>query len=100
VLQFEMVDSPDTRKIKALAMALLAAFIGMEIGIFFLSWTYHYVLWIHFGLVTALWSVTKRMYPTYELKFTWKEMRTIMVACVAFLIVWSLYIKKKGAWDV
>jgi hypothetical protein len=100
VLRFEMLDSPETRQLKALAMGLLAAFIGMEIGIFFLSWTYHYVLWIHFGLVTALWSVMKRLYPSFEVKLTWKEARLIMFACVAFLVAWSIYIKRKGAWDV
>jgi hypothetical protein len=99
VIRFEMIDSADTRKVKALAMGLLAAFIGLEIGIFFLSWTYHYVLWIHFGLVTSLYCVVKRMYPAYECKLTWKEARNIMMGYVAFLTVWGIYIKQKGAWD-
>jgi len=99
VMRFEMPDTLETRRLKALAMGMLAAFIGCEIGIFFLSWTYHYVLWIHFGLVTSLYCVTKRMYPTYECKLTWKEARNVMMGYVLFLTAWALYIKHKGAWD-
>ena len=41
---------------RAWAIGLLAAFIGLAVGIFFLSFTYHYVLWIYLGLSGALYS--------------------------------------------
>jgi hypothetical protein len=99
IIRFEMPDNKDTRTIKALAMAILAAFIGCEIGIFFLSWTYHYVLWIHFGLVTSLYCVVKRMYPTFQCDLTWKEARALMIGYVVFIVVWARYIIYKHAWD-
>jgi hypothetical protein len=99
VLQFEMPESYDTRVAKACAMAMLAAFAGIGVGIFFLSWTYHYVLWVHFGLAGALYAVIKRRYPTYRCDFTWKEMRNVMLGFVAFLVGWSIYIVRKGAWE-
>ena len=99
VLRFDMPDSYDARVMKALAMAMLAAFAGIATGIFFLSWTYHYVLWLHFGLAGALYSVVKRRFWDYRCDFTWKEKRNLMVGFVLFLVVWSQYIKRKGAWD-
>jgi hypothetical protein len=99
VLRLEMADSPDTRALKAIAMAVLAAFIGCDAGIFFLSWTYHYVLWIHLGLVTALYAVVKRLYPSFEVTLSWKEARNVMMGYVAGLVVFTLYIRYKGAWD-
>jgi hypothetical protein len=99
VLQYPMVNSYDTRVMKALAMAMLAAFAGIGTGIFFLSWTYHYVLWLHFGLAGALYSVVKRRFWDYRCDFSWKEKRNVMVGFVVFLIVWSAYIKHKGAWE-
>lgn len=100
VMRLDMVETKDTRRLKAIAMATLAAFIGLEIGIFFLSWTYHYVLWIHFGLVSALFTITKRMHPSFKCDLTWKEAKRLMFGYVAFIIVWSGYIKYKGAWTL
>ncbi|APR85085.1 Putative membrane protein of ExoQ family, involved in exopolysaccharide production [Minicystis rosea] len=99
IMRFPMVDNQDARTLRAIAMAILAIFVGAVIGIFFLSWTYHYVLWIHFGLVASLYTVMKRLYPTFEVKLTWKEARAVMAGYIAFLLVWTHYIKSKGAWD-
>lgn len=98
VLQFEVVDTPETVTIKALAMALLAALIGCSLGIFFLSWCYHYVLWIHWGMCGALYSCVKRLYPEYECKLTWKDVRYICPGYIVFLFLWSRYIMSKNAW--
>ena len=99
IMRFPMVENQDSRTLRAVAMAILAIFVGAEVGIFFLSWTYHYVLWIHFGLVASLYTVVKRLHPTFEVKLTWKEARAIMAGYVGFLIVWTSYIKSQGAWD-
>lgn len=99
VLRFEMVDSPDARVLEAFATAVLAIFVGAAAGIFFLSWTYHYVLWIHFGLSSSLYAVVKRMYPTFEVKLRWKDARNVSLGYLGLLIVWSGYIRYKGAWD-
>jgi hypothetical protein len=99
VLRYPMAEEPDTVRVKALAMAVLAAMIGASIGIFFLSWCYHFVLWVHFGLSGALYCCVKRMFPAYECKLTWKEARAIFACYIAFLVFWSAYIKYKGAWE-
>ncbi|HEX7669060.1 MAG TPA: hypothetical protein VF395_05740 [Polyangiaceae bacterium] len=51
------------------AMALLAAFAGLTVGIFFLSFTYHYVLWIYIGLSGALYSAVRTHYPQFRVRF-------------------------------
>jgi O-antigen ligase len=51
------------------AMALLAAFAGLGVGIFFLSFTYHYVLWIYIGLSGALYSAVRVHHPTFRVRF-------------------------------
>ncbi len=99
VLRFEMAETPDNVKIKALAMGMLAALIGGAIGIFFLSWCYHFVLWIHLGMVGALYACVKRQYPAYECKLTRKEGVQIFFGYVGFVIFWAYYIRVKGAWD-
>jgi hypothetical protein len=100
VLQYPMVEEhPDTPTLKALAMGMLAAMIGLSIGIFFLSWCYHYVLWVHYALCGALYCCTKRLYPAFDVKITTKQKRLIFVGYVCFLIFWTYYIKSKGAWD-
>lgn len=99
VMRHEMPPTHDAKVIKAIAMALLAAFTGAGVGIFFLSWTYHYVLWIHFGLAGSLYAVTKRSFPEYECPFTWKEARNVLLVYLAGIVVWSGYIRYRGAWD-
>ena len=95
-----MPESHDARVIKALAMALLAAFVGAFVGIFFLSRTYHYVLWIHFGLAGSLYAVVKRLVPDYACRLTWKEAASLLLGYVAFIGVWSLYLMRRGAWEL
>jgi O-antigen ligase len=53
------------------AMALIASLIGMLVGIFFLSFCYHQVLWIYLGLCGAYYSALRTHDPgwTVEIKF-------------------------------
>jgi hypothetical protein len=57
---------PGARLTQAWAMGLLAAFAGLAVGIFFLSFTYHYVLWIYFGLSGAFYNALHRHDPTFR----------------------------------
>ncbi len=99
VMRYEMAETEETVMLKALAMGLLSALVGASMGIFFLSWCYHYVLWIHFGMIGALYTCTKRLYPAFEIHTTWKDARNVLLTYVAGIIFWTYYIKSKGAWD-
>src|SRR5262249_19039791 len=48
VMQHDFPPDAEAATLKSLAMAMIACFAGMCIGIFFLTWTDHYVVWIHF----------------------------------------------------
>jgi O-antigen ligase len=77
------------------ALALLAAMGGMCVGIFFLSFCYHYVLWIYFGLCGALFAAVKTHDPTFEVKITLRELILIAMADLALIQVIYLYTKGK-----
>ncbi len=99
VLRFDFAeDDLEAPAIKTLAMAMLAAFAGIAIGVFFLSWTYHFVLWIHFGLAGALYTVVRSKYPNFYVRVSGKELGLIFVAWVFILIAFTIHIKRKGCW--
>jgi hypothetical protein len=83
---------------KALAMAMLATFGGASIGIFFLSWTYHYVLWIHFGLSGGLYATIKARDPSFEVRTTRRDILLALGLALAILIGLFVQTKRKHAW--
>jgi O-antigen ligase len=98
-LRFEFdEDDPEGPAIKTMAMAMLAAFAGIAIGVFFLSWTYHFVLWIHFGLAGALYTVVRAKYPNFYIRLSGKELGLLFVAWIFILIAFTIHIKRKGCW--
>jgi hypothetical protein len=62
------------------ALAILAGTIGVSVGIFFLSFCYHYVLWIYFGLCGALYTAVRTHDPGFEVKLKPIELVGILVA--------------------
>jgi hypothetical protein len=83
---------------KSLAMALLAAFGGAVCGAFFLSWTYHNVLWIHLGLSGALYATIKARDPSFEVRVTRRDMLLGLGIALAILAGLVFETKRKGAW--
>ena len=81
---------------RAWAIGLLAAFIGLCVGIFFLSFTYHYVLWIYLGLSGALYSAVRRHVPSFRVRLTGVDLSLIaainvtIIALVFFYARWKL----------
>jgi hypothetical protein len=97
VLRHPLFDH-EVQKVKSLAMAMLATFGGAMIGIFFLSWTYHYVLWIHFGLSGSLYSVIKAKDPNFEVPITRRDVGMALGLCVLLIVAATIYTKRQGAW--
>jgi hypothetical protein len=86
------------RNAQSLAMAMLAAFCGATVGIFFLSWTYHFVLWIHFGLSGALYATIKARDPSFEVRITGRDLAMAFGIAVAIIIGLFIQTKRKGMW--
>lgn len=68
------------------AMALLASYVGLAVGMFFLSFTYHYVLWIYLGLAGALYSATRAHDPQFEVSLGSRELLGIAAGCVGLVL--------------
>lgn len=73
------------------AMALIAAFAGLSVGIFFLSFTYHYVLWIYIGLSGALFSAVRAHHPSLTVRFGLRDFELVAAADIAIVIFSYLY---------
>lgn len=87
---------PGGELVRAWGLALFASFCGMLVGIFFLSWTYHYVLWIYFGLAGGFYSTLRTTDRHFEIAPGKKELALIAVGCFVFMIVMKFYLRLKG----
>jgi hypothetical protein len=76
---------------KPWAMALVAALSGLLVGIFFLSFAYHYVLWIYVGLSGALYSAVRRHDPDFEVYFRWRDLWRVAAIDLAIIVAVFIY---------
>jgi hypothetical protein len=72
-------------------MALVAALSGLLVGIFFLSFAYHYVLWIYVGLSGALYSAVRRHDPEFEVRFGWRDLWIVGAIDLAIIVAIFVY---------
>lgn len=79
----------------SVAPALLVAFAGLFVGIFFLSFAYHHVLYLFMGLAGALGLAASRKMPDFELRISAREMLLLGVGCIAFLGLMFVYTRLK-----
>jgi hypothetical protein len=84
-------------RVRPFALALVVAFAGMLVGVFFLSFCYKAVLFVFFGLSGAMYRVVKRASPGFELVVSPKEIARVAVADIAILAFVLLYSHVKGA---
>jgi O-antigen ligase len=89
------VSDEAARPARAWAMALLAAFAGLSVGIFFLSFAYHYVLWIYIGLAGALYSAVRRHDPSIRVTLGIRDFA--FVAATNLLMIASIYLYTRWA---
>jgi O-antigen ligase len=75
------------------ATAMMAAFAGMGVGIFFLSFAYHYVLWIYVGLSGALYMSVRTHLPSFRIRFGWGDAG--LVAALDAMVVTFTYLQTK-----
>jgi hypothetical protein len=75
------------------ATAMMAAFAGLGVGIFFLSFAYHYVLWIYIGLAGALYMSVRTHLPKFRIRFGWGD--AALVAAIDVAVVSFTYLQTK-----
>jgi len=71
------------------AMSVVAAIAGLAVGMFFLSFSYHYVLWIYLGLSGALYSSIRAHDESFTVPISWRDF--VLVACVDVAIIVLVY---------
>ncbi len=83
--------------VRPFALALVVAFAGILVGVFFLSFNYKAVLFVYFGLAGALYSAVRRMCPSFDASVSLKEVGRVALADVAVLAFVLVYSHLKGA---
>jgi O-antigen ligase len=88
---------PGTAAAQVWGMALLAAMSGIAFQINTLSFAYHPVLWMFFGLVGAWYSATRHHYPELDIRLRWLDGLVIVTMSLAYsLVVLPLFLRAKG----
>jgi uncharacterized membrane protein YeaQ/YmgE (transglycosylase-associated protein family) len=52
-----------------------------------LSFAYHAVLWIFFGLVGAWTSAIRHHRPDFRVRMTWRDLIIVVLGCVIYIVV-------------
>jgi len=72
-------------------LALIASFAGLAVGIFFLSFSYHYVLWIYIGLSGALYGAVRAHYPAFKVRLGLPDLALVFAIDIAIIVGLYLY---------
>jgi hypothetical protein len=88
---------PGSEVAQTWAMALLAAMAGIIFQINTLSFAYHPVLWMFFGLCGAWCSAVRHHLPEFDVKLSARDLAIIGVTCVIYAFgVLPVFLRLKG----
>ena len=74
---------------------LLASLCGMVVGVFFLSFNYHYVLWVYLGLSGAFYASVKRHSPDFEVRLGLRDWILLAMANGGLIGAMFVYVRLK-----
>jgi len=77
------------------AVALLASLAGLAIGIFFLSFAYHPVLWCFLGMSAALAAAVRRHDPGFRVRIGLTDAAAILGGSVLVAVMVFAYTRLK-----
>lgn len=78
-------------------MAFTAGIVGLLLGILFLSFNYHHILWIYVGLSGALYTTIRTHDPAWDVKFSFRDFALVIVIDIALIVLLFGYTRWKGA---
>jgi hypothetical protein len=88
---------PGTAAAQVWGMALMAAMSGITFQINTLSFAYHSVLWLFFGLVGAWYSAVRHHLPEFRVRMTLGDVAIVAVLVFGYAFVaLPLFLKAKG----
>lgn len=82
--------------VRPFAMALVVAFAGILVGVFFLSFCYKALLFVYFGLAGGLYAAVRRRCPSFDASISLKEVGRVAFLDVAVLALVLVYSHMKG----
>ncbi|PIE05462.1 MAG: hypothetical protein CSA75_04630 [Sorangium cellulosum] len=91
----ELQAIPGAEVARIWSVALLASLAGVCVGVFFLSFNYHYILWLFIGLTGAFYMAVKGHLPNWRIPFGWKDMLFVVTGCMWIIAVIYLYTRNK-----
>jgi hypothetical protein len=86
-----------SESVRPFALALLVAFAGILVGVFFLSFSYKAFLFVYFGLAGGLYSVVRDACPSFDASISLKEVGRVALADAAVLALVLVYSHLSGA---
>jgi hypothetical protein len=93
----ELRDIPQANVATVWGLSLLASMAGILFQINTLSFAYHSVLWVFFGLVGAWCSAIRYHRPEFRVRLTWRDLFIITTACTVYaMLVLPVFLKIKG----
>ena len=95
VAALQHVGPDGDAKARAWAVALIGSLAGLFLGIFFLSFCYHQVLWVWFGVAGAYYLAVQRHDPTFVVRVSWREVGLVLATDVVLLAVLFVYTRLK-----
>ena len=94
----DLASVPGADVARTWGLALFAALCGICFQIFTLSFAYHPMLWIFFGLCGAWANAVRRHRPDFNVGLTSRDVVGVIAACLLFsFFVLPLYLRYKGA---
>jgi O-antigen ligase len=83
-------------RLPAYGRSLLVSFLGICVGIFFLSFCYHTMLFVYFGMSGALYSLAKNADPRFDVKVSGKEIAYVAGVDLLLMTWLFVYTRYKG----
>ncbi len=87
---------PEARAAEIWSVAILGAMFSILSGCAFLSFAYHYILWIFLGLAGALFVCIKRHDPEFEVRITFIDVIAVLIVNVGLFVMLELLLRLKG----
>ena len=93
----ELANVPGTAAAQVWGMALMAGLAGITFQINTLSFAYHSVIWLFFGLVGAWYSAVRHHRPDLKIGMTLRDVLVVAVLVFGYaFIVLPLFLRYKG----
>lgn len=86
---------PEAEVARVWGRALIVSLVGLAVGVFFLSFTYHYVLWIYLGLCGAFVSAIRSHQRGFIVPFGWRDLALVVTGASLILGAVLAYTKWK-----